>query len=81
MGRVYVLLEQHTSMAGVWLNRRISAHSTLKGAQAQAAQYAEERGETIQAWTVEREYLYETRWQGETSAEHSYTVVMARVMD
>ena len=30
---------------------------------------------------VEREYLYETRWQGETSAEHSYTVVMTRVMD
>ena len=30
---------------------------------------------------IKRQYLYETRWLGETGADHSYVIVMTRVMD
>ena len=63
------------------MDRRVTAFTTIDGAKAQAEKYAEERGETIQGWQIERQYLYETRWLGETGADHSYVIVMTRVMD
>ncbi len=79
--RVYILLERHRRLAPLFMDRRVAAFTTIDGAKAQAAKYAEERGETIQGWEIERQYLYETRWLGETGAEHSYVIVMTRVMD
>jgi len=71
---VYVLLERHHSAPGAWLDRRISAFATLELAQAQAEQYAEARGELIQEWNRERQYLHEVRFEGTTGGDYSYVM-------
>jgi|CZCA01.1.fsa_nt_gi hypothetical protein len=67
-------------LAPLLLDRRIAAFMTMDGAKAPAEHYAEERGEAIREWNIGSQYLYETHWVGETSANHSYMVVMIRVL-